>query len=111
MPPKQKKMQQQLRQLAGVAYEREMSAATQALLEDFHRWEKKEMDVFKMNEKIHAFHHGISRELYVRYTGMNAAFAVASALLRGILRREEVGDDVYSSVEGLVMALSSSEPE
>lgn len=102
-----KSQQQHLRRLAGIAYERELSAASQALLDEFRRWEKKEIDVFQLNEKIHEFHHGISRALYGRYTGMDAAFGVASALHRGILNREEVGDDVYLHVEGIMMALSS----
>ena len=98
-----KKQQAQLRRLAGIAYERELSAATQALLEEFHCWEKNEIDVFQLSDKIHEFHHGISHMLYGRYRDMDVAFGVASALHRGILKREEVGDDVYSSVEGLVL--------
>ena len=103
-----KRQRTRLRQLAGIAYERELSAASQALFEDFHRWERKEVDVFQLNEKIHEFHHGISRELYGRYGAMDAALAVASAVNRGILKREEVGDDVYCFIESLVKGLSIS---
>jgi hypothetical protein len=102
-----KKQQQYLRQLAGLAYERELSTASNALLQEFIRWEKKEIDVFQLNEKIHEFHHGVSRALYGRYTEMDTEFGVASALHRGVLSREEVGDEVFLSVEGIIMSLSA----
>ena len=102
-----KRLEKTLRQFAGTAYERELSAATRALQEEFSRWEKKEIDVFELGEKIHEFHNGISRALYGRYIGMDAAFGVASALHHGILSREEVGEEIFLSVEGIVMSLSS----
>jgi len=102
-----KKLEKMLRQFAEVAYERELSIATRALQEQFVRWENKEIDIFELNEKIHEFHNGISRKLYSQYVGMDAAFRVASALHHGILSREEVGEDVFLSVEGIVLSLSS----
>jgi hypothetical protein len=95
--------------LAGVAYERDLSAATHVLQEEFLRWDNKEIDVFELSEKIHEFHNGISRTLYGRYVGMDAVFGVASALHRGVMSREEVGDEVFLSVKGIVMSLSSLE--
>jgi hypothetical protein len=104
-----KSLRQKLRQMAGIAYERELATASEALRQEFHRWKNKEIDVFKLNDRIHEFHHGISRELYNRYTGNEMAdtICVASALHRGILSREEIGEDVFLSVEGITMALSS----
>lgn len=100
------KLLKTLRQFAGIAYERELSIATRALQEQFVRWENKEIDVFELNEKIHEFHNGISRKLYSQFVGMDSAFGVASALHDGILSREEVGEDVFLSVEGIVLSLS-----
>lgn len=104
-----KKLDKLLRQFAGLAYERELSAAVRVLQDEFLRWENKEIDVFELNERIHEFHNGISRTLYGRYSGLDAAFGVASALHRGILDREEVGEEVFLSVEGIVLSLSSLE--
>jgi len=100
-----KKLKKALRQFAGVAHERELATATHALQSEFSRWERKEIDVFELSEKIHEFHQEISRALYGRYVGMGAAFGVASALRHGILSREEVGEDVFLSVEGIVLSL------
>ena len=100
-------LKQKLQQIAGIAYERELTAASESLLQEFQRWKNNEIDVFDLNSKIHEFHNGISRTLYTRYSGMDATFGIASALHRGILSREEVGEDVFISVEGITMALSS----
>ncbi|KAB2910593.1 MAG: hypothetical protein F9K30_22470 [Dechloromonas sp.] len=102
-----KNVQKALRQFAGIAYERELSAAAQSLQIEFSRWGSGAIDVFELNEKIHEFHQGVSRELYSRYAVMDAAFAVASAVRRGVLTRAEIGEPVYLSVEGIVMSLDS----
>lgn len=104
-----KNLKKKLRQMAGIAYERELTTASEALLQEFQRWRNKEIDVFELNDRIHEFQHGISRELCNRYSGneMIIAWCVASALHRGILSREEVGEDVFLSVEGNTVALSS----
>ena len=95
--------------MAEIAYERELTIASDALLHEFHRWKNKEIDVFELNDRIHEFHHGISRELYNRYSGneLIMSWCVASALQRGILTREEIGEDVLLSIEGNTTALSS----
>lgn len=101
-----RKLLAQFRKWAGVAYERELAIATRALMTEFHRWESGEIDVFALNDKIHEFHHGISRSLYSRYTTMDSAFGVACGLRAGVLTREEIGDDVFLQVEGILAVLS-----
>lgn len=103
-----KEQRQKLRQLAEIAYDRELTEASAKLLLEFRRWENREIDVFELNNTIHEFHNGISRTLYTRYSGMDTTFGVVSALHRGILSREEVGDDVY--VEGFLEASLSLNP-
>ncbi|KXS31099.1 MAG: hypothetical protein AWT59_2779 [Candidatus Gallionella acididurans] len=104
-----KNLKQKLRQMAGIAYERELTIASEGLLQEFQRWENKEIKVFELNDQIHEFHHGISRELYNRYLGneMTIFFGVESALRRGILSSKEVGEDVFLSIDGNTSALSS----
>jgi hypothetical protein len=100
-----------LRALAETAYEREMNTASEELLQQFHRWKNSEIDVFELNDKIHQFHNGISRTLYNRYTGVPPELGVAIALNKKILSREEVGEDVFLSLEGIASALSFPDPQ
>ena len=104
-----KSQKRRLREWAGVAYERELAAATAALLAQFRRWEAHEMDVFQLNERIHEFHSGVSCTLDNRYAGRDPAFAVAYAIKTGLLTREEIGDDLFALVENMVGVLSSAE--
>jgi hypothetical protein len=103
-----KAQKRRLRDLAGLAYGRELAAASEALLGEFHRWNNKEIDVFELNEKIHEFHNGISRALYGRYVGMDPKFGVAHAIQSGVLKRVEIDDDIFALVSGMVEVLSSS---
>jgi hypothetical protein len=111
MPNKPKSLKQKLRQLAGIAYERELAIATEALQLEFLRWRRNEIDVFELNDHIHEFHKGISRELYNRYSGNELinSICVSSALHRGVLSRDEVGEEVFLAVEGKYFADSSND--
>ena len=104
-----KSQKKRLRHLAEIAYERELSQASDALLAEFNRWKKKQIDVFELNEKIHEFHNGISRTLYERYVGMDPRFGVGRAIKVGVLNRREVEDDLFSLIEEMVEILRSSE--
>lgn len=51
-----------------MAYERELSMATEELASRFARWRAGEIDVFELNEFIHESHNDASRDLYKIYT-------------------------------------------
>ena len=100
-----KKELQNLRKLVAIAYERELTAAAENLLQQFQSWKNSEIDVFELGGRIHEFHNGISRTLYNHDSVIDPAFGVALALSRDILSREEVGEEVFLSVEGIVTTL------
>ena len=84
---------QRLRDLASLAYERELSAELTALEHDFSRWRTGEVNAFDVSEAIHEFHQGPARELFSRYGHSELEFVVAGAIRRGIISRSEVGPD------------------
>ena len=57
-----------LRQLAQEAWEAELTRELEELFETFCKWADKGVGAFDLSEQIHAFHNGVSRELYKRYT-------------------------------------------
>ena len=103
-----KAQKRRLRDLAALAHERELASASAVLLERFRRWERKEIDVFELNNEIHEFHNGTSRTLYGRYVGMDPTFGVAHALKSGVLERTEVDDDLFTLLSNMGQILSSS---
>jgi hypothetical protein len=80
----------EIRRLAGLAHERELRSAAADLHAKFKEWRDGKIDVFALNEHIHKYHDGISRELYKRYAMGEAHWSVASAIARGVLQETEV---------------------
>ena len=58
------KQRKHIREMTGVAYEREMAAALDTLLAAFQKWKQGGMSLFKLDEEIHQYHNGTARELY-----------------------------------------------
>src|SRR5580704_2363069 len=60
-----------LRELMGYLYELELIEATRELSKDVKAWENNEINVWELNERIHNYHDGISKNLYLKYTITN----------------------------------------
>lgn len=88
-----------LRQLAGVAYERELGAALSKLESDFAQWRRGEIDPFELSDRIHRFHDGISRELYVLYGRLPPGHAVARAVALQVLQEADVPSELLEALE------------
>ena len=82
-----------LRELASIAYERELSIELESLEADFRRWRAGEINAFDLSEQIHAFHQETARDLFKKYKA-NLEIAVAQAIHLGILSKDEVGSDI-----------------
>lgn len=95
-----KSQRKELRRLAGLAHERELSAATAELQSQFERWRRGEIDVFALNEKIHEFHDGVSRQLYQQYVLGEISWNVASALAHEVLQESEVDPAIVALLRG-----------
>lgn len=93
-----------LRQLAGEAWERELTEALEALFETFCKWADKGMSAFELTDRIHAFHHGVARELYKHYTGVKPDTAVAVAIARGVLDEAVLDGELRGKLEPLIEA-------
>jgi hypothetical protein len=104
-----KAQRREVRRLAGSAYKRELSAAAAALEEKFNRWRRGELDVFALNEQIHKYHDGVSRDLYQRYVLGEPQWAVADAVRRGILQEQEVVPEIMSCLGGLIEFFKTTE--
>lgn len=93
-----KTQRRRLRELGGIAYERDLSEHLAALESEFRRWRSGGIDAFALSETIHQFHQGAARELFSKYGTSHLEFAVAHAIHRGVLKQEEVGVEVLKIV-------------
>ena len=88
--------------MAGLAHERELSAALSNLESEFGRWRRGEISVFELNDRIHRFHHGVSRDLYKLYDPRDAEIVVPGAIARGTLKEQEVDPPLLRNVAELI---------
>ncbi len=91
-----------LRQLTHEAWEIELDAELDKLFEDFGRWADKGMSAFDLSDKIHEFHNGVSRELYVYYTNPDLPTAVSRAVAIGLLSEGDLGDTLLQKLAPLI---------
>jgi hypothetical protein len=95
-----KRVRRQLRELAGIAYERELSQELEKLAQGFEQWRQGKIDAFELNDLIHKHHNGASRDLWKHYHHSWLHIQVAYAVRAGILREEEVPEEAWLYIEG-----------
>jgi hypothetical protein len=97
-----KAQRREVRRLAALAHERELSQAVGVLRLELDRWQRGEMSVFDLNERIHQFHNGASRDLYKRYAMGDEGWSVAAAVVRGVLQESEVEASILERLQGVI---------
>ena len=95
-----------LRKLADLAYERELANALESLYGKFGKWKENKMTPFSLSDEIHAFHNGISRDLWALYDNRNNHIVVARAVACGIITREEVDRTVLQKIDHYIESYS-----
>jgi len=93
-----KPIRKKLRELAGLAHERELSGALETLDSHFAQWRQQEIDCFELNDRIHSFHQNTSSELWKTYSSMEDDFLVCRAVKLGFLSKEDVPEKVAEAI-------------
>jgi hypothetical protein len=89
-----KAQRRELRRIAGLAYDRELAAALGGVEEQFRRWRSGEIGPHDLNEAIHRFHQGPSRQLWLQYNDDLVEFAALEAVQRGVVAASEIAPEV-----------------
>ncbi|HKS80566.1 MAG TPA: hypothetical protein VJR23_03600 [Candidatus Acidoferrales bacterium] len=91
-PPRIKKA---MRSIVGIAKEAKMRKALDELFADFQEWKAGSIDSFELSDRIHKFHNGPNREIYVRYTSrLDLRFLIQYALDEKLIHEIDVPDEV-----------------
>jgi hypothetical protein len=104
-----KSQKKHLRELAGIAYERDLSRCLEILGKKFDQWRGDEISVWELNDLIHEFHNDIGRELYKTYTMSDPRFPVAFGINTGVLGLVDVRSDCRPLIERLVGSMESGD--
>jgi len=102
-----KSIRRELRFLTGQAHKRYLDHALSELQQRFFSWESKEIDGFDLNEAIHQFHNGKSRELYNYFTGSQDlnGHRVARAIVEGVISRTELSKETLDAIINIIERL------
>jgi len=87
-----------LRKLAALAYERELTRCLSRLESDFADWRAGRIGVAQLNDSIHEYHDGDSRDLWTKYSRVSPEELVGIAVAEGILEHDDVPDAVCELV-------------
>lgn len=98
-----KSQRRHLKELAGRAYECELSRAIDSVHQEIQRWKNNEISCWDVDQKIHSYHDNEARSLYKTYVMLNEPrVAVAQAIAKGILDIAEVKEDCRPLLDGLI---------
>jgi len=104
-----KAQKKKLRQLAGIANERELDQEMEKLYQHFESWKKKEIDCFELSDLIHKFHQGASREIWKIYTDSYLDMTVSRAVVLGLLKKEEIPEDLLDVLDSRIKFFDDSD--
>jgi hypothetical protein len=110
MPDIPKSLKRLVREWAGVAHERDLRTALNELRIHFDRMERGEISPFELNDLLHRYHQGKSREIWKRYHTNHREPVVAGAIANGVLRREELPRALLRHVTGWIELYESHPP-
>ena len=93
--------------MATLAHEEELRRALLPIAAAFGRWQAGQLGSGELTEVIHAFHQGPARELWRKYNSGPREFAVARAILSGVIERDQVPPDVLEHCRGAIEYLAT----
>jgi len=106
-----KKVRKLLREFWREAYERELHSELTKLDEGFSEWREGRISSGELSHRIHRYETGPSRKLYKTYNDGERDLMVASAIVSGILDRDEVPDVLLEALAGPINFWASMEDD
>lgn len=105
MPEKElpKPIKRALRSLSQIAHEAELRRALSELSHHFDRWKAAEIDSFELSDRIHEFHDGLSREIWLRYNSrVDLRVLVSYAVKGGLIKEDSIPDKVLPYIKDVL---------
>ena len=102
MPETTKRIKRLVREHAAIAHDRKLGLALGDLDVQFGRWRNGEISAAELNDSIHRFHDGASREVWRKYSTNRLEAALGFAVATGILRKEELPAELLQHLTGFI---------
>ena len=111
MQPYPKNIKRLLREFMVEAYERELHRELLKLDQDFAEWRDGQISSGELSLRVHQYEVGPSRELYKKYNYSYDDLNVAYAIATGILKRDEIPDELLEAISNLLVFYQSRKEE
>ncbi len=89
-----------MRQYLAEAYERELQRELTKLEQSFAEWRSGQISSGELSDRLHQYERGPSRALYKRYNYGEEDMTLAYVIVGGVLRREEIPDELLEALKG-----------
>ncbi len=90
-----RRIKRQLRELASLAYENELSRELARLANKFDEWRQGRLSAGDLSYLIHQYDIGPSRELFKHYNNGLPHMQLACAIVHGILNEEDIPEEIW----------------
>jgi len=102
MPDTSKRIKRLVREYATIAHDRELGQALRGLDVQFDQWRSGAIGPAELNDLIHQFHDGHSRDVWRNYATNGLEPALGFAVATGILRKEDLPAELLQHLAGLI---------
>ena len=103
-----------VRQLAGIAWERELRDELRGIAAAINEMENGSLSTFDVNDRIHKFHNGASRDLYRQYSESLPWLGVCRAFIDRVLNDYDLvdaSDEIRRGIAEFVASFAKLEAE
>ena len=97
-----KTKRKELARLAGLAHDRELGLYLSELEVHFRDWREGRIGPSELSDFIHEFHDGSARAVFKTYSLLKRDQLVARAVGIGLLKENEVAEEIRQSLAGLI---------
>lgn len=101
-----RKIEKQMKELAHLAYERDLSRCIDVLHARMNEWKDGKMTVWDIEQSIHEYHDKIARTLYRSYVMSGTFLAVAFGVAQGVLSLDDIPESEKTKVQDVADSIN-----
>lgn len=101
-----RKIDKRMKELARLAYERDLSRCIDVLHAQMNEWKHGRMTVWDIEQSIHEYHDKIARSLYRSYAMTDTFLAVAFGVAQGVLSLDDIPNSEKAKVQDVAESIN-----
>jgi len=101
-----RKMNKRMKELAQLAYERDLSRCIDVLHAQMNEWKDGKMTVWDIEQTIHEYHDKIARSLYRSYAMTDTFLAVAFGVAQGVLSLDDIPESEKEKIQEVAESIN-----